>query len=425
MTVMVDVTDVQGYETKFENQKELLNASDDVDEGDREQIQRWIVHLRTNDPDVDSLGTVVGHLNRIRLAAERSEMPLTEMDTVEDVNALKLFLEDEHGLGDGTIRNYMKAVRKFHDWRDVEWADDIVIGASIDRKHDPEDEITSDELGAMLNACSQYDSSARDKALIALLRDTGLRIGAILSLQIKHVNVEGERATITINEEANVKDADGPKPVTWSRGYIANWLDVHPRPDDPEAALIHKTRKFEGGEDGALRQQYAARRISNIAETAGLDPDRIHAHLFRGTAISEWIRKGMSDQKIKHRADWNEDTSEISTYSRVTDEELNDAIFEDYGIAASENDTSPELEHCPQCRTPLRGSERFCPGCAAPLDSATAEATEEVERRTFESAKNADATNSDILDEFRRRFKNDPEFRNLVVGSDHEASSSS
>ena len=422
---MVDVTDVQGYETKFKNQKELLANSDDVDEADREEIQRWIVHLRTNDPDVDSLGTVVGHLNRIRLAAERSEMPLTEMDAVEDVNALKLFLEDEHGLGDGTIRNYMKAVRKFHDWRDVEWADDIVVGASIDRKHDPEDEITSDELGAMLNACSQYDSSARDKALIALLRDTGLRIGAILSLQIKHVDVEGKRATITINEEANVKDADGPKPVTWSQGYIANWLDVHPRPDDPEAALIHKTRKFNGGEDGALRQQYAARRISNIAETAGLDPDRIHAHLFRGTAISEWIRKGMSDQKIKHRADWDENTSEISTYSRVTDEELNDAIFEDYGIVASEKDTSPELDQCPQCRTALRGGERFCPGCATPLDSATAEATEAVEDRTFESATQADASIDDILAEFRRRFKNDPDFRDRVVGNNHDATSSS
>lgn len=422
---MVDVTDVQGYQTKFENQRELLDTSEDVDEADREQIQRWIVHLRTNDPEVESLGTVVGHMNRIRLAAERSEMPLTEMETVEDINALKLYLEDEHGLGDGTIRNYMKAVRKFFEWLDVEWADDIVIGASIDRKHDPDEEITSDELGALLDACSQYDSAARDKALIALLRDTGLRIGAILSLQLKHVDIQGQRATITINEEAHVKDADGPKPLTWSRGYLANWLDIHPRPNNPEAALIHKTRKAVDDEHGALRQQYAGRRISKIAETAGLDPDRIHAHLFRGTAISEWIRKGMSDQKIKHRADWGEDSREIGTYSRVTDEELNDAIFEDYGIVAPENDTSPELEQCPQCRTPLRGNERFCPGCAAPLDSTTAEATEGVEDRTFEAATQADATNNDILAEFRRRFKNDPDFRDRVVSSDHDETSSS
>jgi len=247
---MVDVTDVQGYETKFENQKALLERSDDLADADRDAIERWVVHLRTNDPEVDSLGTVVGHLNRIRLAAERSEMPLTDMERIGDVNALKLYLEDEHGLGEGTIRNYMKAARKFFEWRGADFADEIVIGASVDRKHDPDDEITSEELGAMLEACGQFDSAARDKALIALLRDTGLRIGAVLSLQLKHVDMEGNRATITINEDANVKDADGPKPVTWSRGYVANWLDVHPRANDPEAALIHKTRQVAPNEAG-------------------------------------------------------------------------------------------------------------------------------------------------------------------------------
>jgi len=421
---MVSVDDVQGYREKFDNQSELLENSDDITDADREAIQRWVTHLRANDPDVESLGTVVGHLNRIRLAAERSARPLTKMERLNDVSSLKLHLEDEHGLSDGTIRNYMKAVRKFFEWREADWFDEITIGASIDRKHDPDEEIDSEELGAMLDACGQFDSAARDKALIALLRDTGLRIGAVLSLQLKHVDVEGERATITINTDANVKDADGAKPLTWSRGYLANWLDVHPRPDDPERAVIHKTRQITDDGDGALRQQYAGQRISLIAEEAGLDPDRIHAHLFRGTAISEWIRNGFSDQKIKHRVDWDEDTREMSTYSRVTDEEMNDAIFEDYDLANDDGeDSSPDLEQCPQCRTPLRGAERFCPGCAQPLESALADEVDKVDDETFESATNSETpTDQDLLEEWRRRFKHDPDFRARVVG-DHEESS--
>jgi integrase len=418
---MVDVDDIQGYSQKFENQREKLAESDKLTEADREAIGDWMVHLRTNDSSVESIGTVVGHLNRIRLCAERAEQPLTEFDRLGDVNALELRLKDEYDLAESTIRGYKKGLKKFFAWQEADFADDITIGAPIESKHDPDEEITSDELGAMLDACAEFDAAARDKAMIALLRDTGLRLGAVLSLRVGDVDISSRRATITINDEANVKDASGARPLTWSRGYVANWLDVHPRPGREDAALIHKTRRFDADEDGALRQQYAGQRISKIAEAADVDSDRIHAHLFRGTAISEWIRDGMSEQQIKHRAAWTEDSRMLATYSMVSDEEINEEIFGFYGIGDDE-DRSPDLEECPMCKTPLRGTERFCPSCAAALDSAAADAEETIEDDTFESAKVAEASDGRFIDEFRRRFKNDPEFRARFLGDHHDSS---
>ena len=420
---MADVDDVQGYAPKLRNQLDLLEDSDDLDDRDRQAIQRWIAHLRTSDTDVESLGTVVGHLNRIRLAAERSELPLVEFETIDDVNAFELYLGDEHGLAEGTVRNYKKALKKFFDWRGVEFADGITIGAPIERKHEPDAEITDEDLAALLDACAEFDAAARDKALIALLRDTGLRLGAVLSLRVGDVDLSDRRATVRINTDANVKDASGKKPLTWSRGYLANWLDIHPRPDNPDVALIHKTRRVNEDDAGALRQQYAGRRISEIAAAADLDRERIHAHLFRGTAISEWIREGLSDQQIKHRADWDEDTREMSTYSLVTDEEMNDSIFDVYDIGDADEQQTPSLEECTQCRTPLRGDERFCPSCAAPLDPTAVEATEDIEDRTFTAARESSPTNAEFIAEFRRRFKNSADFRERVVG-DHDSSSS-
>lgn len=419
---MVDTEDVQGYQTKYENQMTLLDEAD-IDEYDRDAIHNWVIHLRTNDSDVDSLGTVVGHLNRIRLTAERANMPLVDIEQIEDVNTLKLHLEDVHDLSDGAIRNYMKSIRKFLRYCNIDCADDVDIGAPPERKHDPEKEITDDELEAMFRAANDFDSAAREKALIALLRDTGLRIGAVLSLQMKHVNFESDRATVTINTDANVKDADGPKPVTWSRAYVSNWIDVHPRPDVEHAALIHKTRRWSDDEDGALRQQYAGRRIQKIATAAGLDAERIHAHLFRGTAISEWMRDdGLNDQAIKHRVDWTPDSRMFEVYSRVSDEEWNEQIFEHYDIGESgkeEGSRGHGLDRCPHCQTPLRGEERFCPACAGALHSRDATKVEEVENATFESAKNNENPAHEItIDEFRRRFRNDPDFRADLVGEE-------
>lgn len=432
---MVDVEDVQGYRTKLANQQELLETAA-IDEADREAIGRFVTHLRANDPDVESLGTVVGHLNHARLAAERSEVALTEMDCVEDASALKLHLEDEHGLAEGTARNYMKTVRKFYEWRGAEWAEDITIGASPERKHDPDDEITDDEFDAMLDACAGFDSATREKALIALLRDTALRIGAVLSLQLKHVDFEGDRATISINTDANVKDADGPKPVTWSRSYVANWLDVHPRPDNPEAALIHKTRQVGDDEHGALRQQYAGRRVQEIARVAGLDPERVHSHLFRGSAISTWIREGMSDQAIKHRADWSEDSRMFKVYSRVTDEELNDVVFDHYDIGDDEGQSgTPELEECPHCKTALRGGERFCPSCAGPLTQQAAEEADAVEESLADDMVDFEtATKRGLARDGHSRVRDDEAFIERVVdrvvdrvggGDGHDSPSSS
>lgn len=378
---MARVDDVQGYRRKYENQMDLLESAD-IDDRDRDAIDTWVTHLRANDTEVGSLGTVVGHLNRIRLSSERGQKPLVDFDSIDDVNAFKLHLEDVHGSSEGTIRNYMKAVRKFFLWRDdrvdddqYEWADDVTVGAPPERKHDPDDNITPDELQTMFDACSEFDTGVREKALIALLRDTGLRIGAALSFQMKHVNLETKRGTLVINTDANVKDATGEKPVTWSRSYLSNWISDHPRPDDPEAPLFHKTRMYYDGDDpdddGALTQQYAGRRIKEVAREADLDADRVHAHLFRGTAISEWILDDISDQKIKHRVDWDEDSQMMGTYSRVTDQDFNDAIFDHYDIGDSSDEPSPfaiELADCPICDATLQGGESICPDCGVQID---------------------------------------------------------
>lgn len=411
---MVDTDDVQGYEPKFRNQRTKLERAD-IPEADRDAIDSWVIHLRASDPEVDSLGTVVGHLNRIRLASERARTPLTEMDGVEDVNAFKLRLKDGYDLSEGTIRNYMKAVRKFLIWQGHDWAHAITVGAAIERKHDPDEEIDGDELDAMLEAAG----NPRDRALIATLHDTGLRIGAVLSFQMRHVDFESKRGTLTINPDANVKGADGPKPVTWSRGHIANWIDDHPRPNVDHAALFHKLRQWDDEDDGALRQQYAGRIVSEIAAAAGLDDDRICAHLFRGTAISQWIRdESMNDQKIKHRADWSEDSRMLGVYSRVTDEEMNDAIFDDYEIGEADADdpAGPVLEECPLCDATLRGGEDFCPSCAAPLDSTASEKLDAFESRVREFMISADdADDRAFAARAAERADSDPQFARLLA----------
>lgn len=360
---MVDATDVQGYEHKYESQMAKLEEAD-IDDADRKAIREFVVHQRANTDN--NKGTIVNDINQLRLSSERGRMPLTEMEK-PDVDELTIILEDEHGLSERTVRNYRKSLRKFFIWhRGEEFGEQIKVGSPVKAEVDPDEALTDDEIRAMLDAAK----NPRDKALIALLDDTGVRIGAALSFQMKHVNFQGQRATVTINEEANVKDDSGEKPITWSRGYIANWLDMHPRPDNPEAALFHKLRNWEDEPHAALAQQYAGRIIKDTAVEAGLDRDRVKAHLFRATAITRWILDEVSDQAIKHRTGWSKDSRQFETYSRVRDREMNDVIFDHYGIEGGDDaeEQVQKLENCPICRAPLRGDETFCPSCAGPIN---------------------------------------------------------
>ena len=416
---MADVDDVQNYQRKFENQ--LAKVEDaDIDERDREAITKWVRHL---DADGErGTGTIISLLNRIRLSAERADVSLVEMDR-DDVDGLLFSLKHDHDLSEGTRRNYRKALKQFHRWRGKDWAEDFTIGVSPDREVDPNELLAEHEIQALLDAAE----NPRDKALIALLADTGLRIGAIASLRIRDLDTSGRTTLISINENANVKDASGTVPLTWSEGHLASYLDIHPRRDADEAPVLHKQGGYyEGKDDGALTYQYLARRVKEVADDAGVDRKKCNLHNFRHTAISNWIREGLSEQAIKHRASWEVDSDMIGVYSAVRDEELNDQILDHYDIAPDErvDDGTRDIEECPRCDTTLRGSESFCPSCAVPLSAVAAERADEVDDDTFVSAQNANGHTGEVIAELRRRFNNDAEFRALVAGDNHDESSS-
>lgn len=400
---MADTDDVQAYGAKFDNQLEKLREAD-IDERDRDAILK-LVRQWDSEHSINQ-GTIVSYINRLRLSSERADMPLVEMDK-DAVDSFVFDLKHETELAEGTLRNYRKALRKFFEERGEDWAEDIKIGASPERNVDPNELLEEEEIRDLLDAAT----NPRDKALLSLLADTGLRIGAVCSLRIRDIDLSDDVGTININEDANVKGASGRIPMTWSEGYVGSWLNSHPRRDDPDAALIHKVEHVGDNEDGALTYQYAARRIKFIADDAEVDRDRVNTHNFRKTAISRWIREGLSEQAIKHRACWDVDTDMIDTYSGVRDEELNDQILDHYGIENGEDDMSVVLDQCPRCQTTLAPGDDFCSGCGAALSDMAAYQKDSVDKVLQDDLVDIDDhTKRSLAAETVAETDSDPEF---------------
>lgn len=237
---MASVRDIHNFDDQFQYQLDKLDEAD-IDERDREAIMEFI---RYQDTQRDlAVSTNVNNCSDLRLSAERADTPLVDMDR-SDVDALLFEYKHDYEMATGTLRNYRKALKKFFRYRGREWAQDIEIGAMPAREVDTNKILTENEIGALREAADH----PRNKALLEVLLDTGLRISAVGTLRVKDIELNGRAGTVTLNQEAvGRKGASGKRPLTWSKPYVANWLDVHPRGDDPDAPLFHRLTEPNGG----------------------------------------------------------------------------------------------------------------------------------------------------------------------------------
>jgi len=155
-----------------------------------------------------------------------------------DFDKLLLYLEDEKELAKSTLRNYKKLVKKFFRWSNAgdppKWVQNIKL-KDVASPVQPHDILSREEFDRLLAACKH----PRDKALIAVLADSGMRVGALASCRLKHVEFNKYGAILYISQTSRSKKTTAAKgiPLTWSTGYLNQWISVHPFQDDLEAPL--------------------------------------------------------------------------------------------------------------------------------------------------------------------------------------------
>lgn len=404
---MAELTDITGTTVKFEREIARWEGnydkydSSELSNEDADAVLRYARDAQLEDGLEPS--TLRNYLSVLRTSAESANKPLVEHDH-EEFRDLMATVKRERDLSNSSLRNYRVAARELYKYVGKEWAEDISTKRNSDSNVDPDDLLQRDEFSALMETVD----NTRDKAIVAALFDTGLRVSALGTLRVGDVNLESDVPKITLNTEASgLKGASGTRPLTWSAGYIGNWLDVHPSPE-PEHPLWHKKRLYEDG-DRALSYTRIWEILKDNARDADVDPDKVHPHNFRHTAISRWVREGFSDQEIKHRATWHEDSSMLSVYSHVRDEDMNSQIAERYGIVDDEEST-PSLDRCARCRTELPDPmPRCCPGCGTPLKDSAVEVVEQVEQDALDDLVSLDAGDAETIREFLDVLKSNPE----------------
>lgn len=153
------------------------------------------------------------------------------------------------------------------------------------------DLLTSGEIEALIKACSnRAPTGIRNRAMIALAYRSGLRIGEILALQPKDLDLA---TGILVVQHGK---GDKRRVVGLDAGAVAmieRWLQTRKKRGINGRAPVFSTLR-----GGVIEQSYVRHLLPRLARRAGIEK-RVHAHGLRHTYAIELEREGATVSTIR------------------------------------------------------------------------------------------------------------------------------
>lgn len=317
-----------------------------------------------------SILTVQTYLREMRKVAERAEPELLDLDPIEFNEIIDAMESGKNpnvkngGLSKTTLMVTQSAAQTFFWYHGVCHPEEITVyGEASEPKHDSTDLFTRDEVQAL----RKQVHGPRNRAILEMLLNTGQRISAIQGLRIKDIDLASGYFYLN-TDRAGLKGADRRgrrRPLLGAKKYVADWLDVHPFSDTPEAYVFigdpdhHKTKPEEPLCQGTIR-----RMLELTAERAGVEKP-VNPHNFRHYWTTTMKQEyGLNDEEIKLLMGHDRQGNGINAvYNHVVEEELRESLA--CKTQQQNNSVIKSLtpDDCVECGESLEPHWRLCPLC--------------------------------------------------------------
>jgi integrase/recombinase XerD len=161
--------------------------------------------------------------------------------------------------------------------------------------------------------------SLRDRALVELLYGAGLRVSEAVGLERNGVDLEN-RLVRTIGKGSKERVVPvGRQAVEALRRYLSRgrpYLDVRHRPE-----------LFLNARGGGLTRAGAFLILRKLAETAGLEPGRVHPHLLRHSFATHLLEGGADLRSVQEMLG-HADLATTELYTHVSDRRRRELYFQ-------------------------------------------------------------------------------------------------
>ena len=320
----------------------------------------------------DDMVDIISTINRLQ---DKSEV--TKADYRRIIKQFYHWFEDEDKRFESNKKNKIEA-KKFYGYLHKE------ISCSFKRrKIDPESIITEDDIKIVVDKGCR---TAREKAFIMILHETGLRAGEILNLRISNLNFYDTHAEIFVPFS---KTTERTVFIRNSIPHLQRYLDIHPFKNTKNSYLW--LSEAGHNQHQPLMHNGAQKLIYRCFERAGfIEVNRVYAKLENGKTtqktVSRKVNKRCNLHWFRHsRASilatqipesvlckymgWSDGSKQVKNYVHLRKEQLAETFLSIHGVKRKEEATTKPIRCV--CGTFNQADERYCHRCFKPLEIKT------------------------------------------------------
>lgn len=214
-----------------------------------------------------------------------------------------------------------------------------------------------DNISIIRDGCE----NAQERALIAFLHETGVRVGELLGVRLRDIERKEQHAMVRVDG----KTGERRVPIVQSLPWIMRWLDEHPAKDNPDALLwLSKYGKYYGH---PLRYVGVQRLLQRTMSRAGINKP-CNAHHFRHSRAT-LIAPKYSETILCRLMGWELGSKMVKTYVHTSGSQVEDAFLKTNGLKQKDEE-KPIIRTC-VCGTTNTPDASYCYKCGKAMDTAT------------------------------------------------------
>lgn len=293
--------------------------------------------------------------------SDKPFVQLTKNDVVKIVAEI-----ERRDVSGWTKRDYKIILKKFFQWlkncepgehpAEVRW---IREGKQPPSKLQKKDLLSPDEISKLASAAHNI----RDRAFILVFSESKRRLGEIMGLQIKDIEFDSLGARLRVEGKVGQDTAR----VVAATSVLANWLNLHPLRDNPDAPVwvtMDRKDKYR-----VMSYQSVRMMLKDCAERAEIKK-RFWPYLTRHSVLTP-AAKVLPYSLLCAVAGWKQGSRMPAVYIKLSGEDIDQAHLMLNGMQKSDIVEKPEPKKCLKCSFLNSLDSKFCNRCGLPLDSTT------------------------------------------------------
>jgi len=255
--------------------------------------------------------------------------------------------------------------------------------------------LTPEDVEKLISAADH----PRNKALLAVLSESGARVGEIGNMTIGQIDIDPNGVVLSLDGKTGCRRIR----LVSATPHLTTWLNNHPDRENPRAPLWPNFG--QRGTDLPMSYEALRKIIFETFKKAAIKK-RGHPYIFRHTRACQ-LAHHFTEFQMNAYFGWVQGSEMPSLYVHISGKDLDEHILRINGMKAGETPVyaKPKDRICPRCNTINTPTALYCSKCAEIVDPTLALKAQMQEN---------DRPTNHIKTPFLEWLQKDPELREVL-----------